>query len=93
VVRAGIANGYDVRYVINRVCNAEGDPNAVLAADGVTPMVCSRSSSGTSEGSTRAGGSYGNLPLTAEAQTYYRITTRIAGPRNTTRYVQALVVL
>jgi Tfp pilus assembly protein PilX len=88
-----VGDGYTVRYVINRVCNAEGDPNALTAADGVTPMACSRVGTGASEGSTRGGASYGNLPLSGETQTYYRITTRIDGPRNTTRYVQALVVL
>lgn len=90
---AGVAAGYTVRYVINRVCNAEGDPNALLAADGATPMTCSRLGAGASEGSTRGGPSYGNLPLTGESQQYYRITTRIEGPRNTVRYVQALVVI
>jgi Tfp pilus assembly protein PilX len=90
---AGIANGYTVRYVVNRVCNSTGDPNAVLASDGLSPMVCSRVDAGASDGSTRSGGSYGNLPLTGESQTYYRITTRIDGPRNTVRYLQAYVVI
>jgi Tfp pilus assembly protein PilV len=93
VAPAGIAPGFTVRYVVNRVCNAEGDPNSLVAADGVTPMSCSRLGAGVSEGSTRGGASYGNLPLTGEAQTYYRITTRIDGPRNTVRYMQALVVI
>jgi Tfp pilus assembly protein PilX len=90
---AGVADGFTVRYVINRVCNAEGDPNSLLAADGATPMTCSRLGAGASEGSTRGGPSYGNLPLTGESQQYYRITTRVEGPRNTVRYVQALVVI
>ncbi len=89
----GVPDGYTVSYVVNRVCNASGDPNAVLAADGVTPMACSRAGGGASEGSTKAGASYGNLPLTGGSQTYYRITTRIDGPRGTVRYVQSLVVL
>lgn len=90
---AGVAAGYTVRYVINRVCNAEGDPNSLLAADGATPMTCSRVGAGASEGSTRGGPSYGNMPLTGETQQYYRITTRVEGPRNTVRYVQTLVVI
>jgi len=90
---AGVAEGYTVRYVINRVCNAEGDPNALLAEDGLTPMACSRLGAGASQGSTRGGPSYGNMPLTGEAQQYYRITTRIDGPRGTVRYVQAMVVI
>ena len=56
-------------------------------------MACSRLGAGASEGSTRGGGSYGNTPLTGESQQYYRITTRIDGPRNTVRYIQALVVI
>lgn len=93
VTPPGVAAGYTVRYVVNRVCNAAGDPNAVFAADGVTPMICSGAGAGASEGSTRGGASYGNMPLTGMSQTYYRITTRIDGPRNTVRFVQAIVVL
>jgi type IV pilus assembly protein PilX len=93
VTPAGVAPGFTVRYVINRVCNATGNPNALFAADGVTPMTCSTFASGASEDSTRIGASYGNTPLTGLSQTYYRVTTRIDGPRNTVRYVQALVVL
>jgi type IV pilus assembly protein PilX len=90
---AGIAPGFEVRYVINRVCNGPGDPNSLVVAGTLTPMACSRLGAGASEGSTRGGVSYGNLPLTGQAQTYYRITTRIDGPRNTVRYVQVLVVI
>jgi Tfp pilus assembly protein PilX len=93
VTPEGVTDGFTVRYVINRVCNAEGDPNAVVAADGVTPMTCSRVGAGPSEGSTKGGASYGNVPLSGSGQTYYRITTRIDGPRNTARYVQALVII
>ena len=89
---AGVPAGYTARYVVNRVCNGAGDPNSVLTGGG-TPMACSRLGAGTSEGSTRGGGSYGNTPLTGESQQYYRITTRIDGPRNTVRYIQALVVI
>lgn len=92
VAPAGVAAGYSVSYVINRVCNAAGDPSSVVAADGVTPMVCSRQTNADSSNSTRAGGSYGSLPLSGQPQTYYRITTRVTGPRNTVRYVQAFVV-
>jgi type IV pilus assembly protein PilX len=90
---AGVPADYTVRYVINRVCNGQGDPNLLMVPGTMTPMACSRLGAGASEGSTRGGASYGNLPLTGEAQTYYRITTRIDGPRNTVRYVQVLVVI
>ncbi len=89
----GVAPGYSVRYVINRVCNASGDPDSITAADGVTPMACSNLTGTGGEGSTRSGASYGNTPMVAGAQTYYRITTRVDGPRDTVRYAQALVVI
>jgi type IV pilus assembly protein PilX len=91
---AGVAPGYTVAYVINRICNAPGDPNAALAADGTTPMVCSRYKSGLSDGSsTRIGASYGSAPLDGGMLHYYRITTRVSGPRSTVRFIQAFVVL
>jgi Tfp pilus assembly protein PilX len=93
VTPAGVAPDFDVGYVINRMCNATGSPNALFAPDGVTPMACSSYAAGASEDSTRIGASYGNVPLTGVAQTYYRITVRVRGPRNTVRYAQAMVVL
>jgi type IV pilus assembly protein PilX len=91
---AGVAPGYTVAYVINRICNAAGDPNAAFAADGTTTMVCARYKSGLSDGSsTRIGASYGVAPLDGGMQHYYRITTRVSGPRSTVRFIQAFVVL
>ncbi len=37
---AGAPTGYTVAYVINRICNAPGDPNSAVASDGSTAMVC-----------------------------------------------------
>ncbi|MEN9704672.1 MAG: hypothetical protein RLZZ393_551 [Pseudomonadota bacterium] len=90
---AGIANGYSTSYVINRMCNAAGDPMSLLAADGHTPMTCSRLSAGATAGSTRTGAYYGNLPLSGTSQLYYRITVRIIGPRHTVRYLQTSVAM
>ena len=93
VTPAGVEPGYTVSYVINRLCNAEGDNTSVLAADGVTPMVCSHVSSDAISASTHGGADYANRPLSSAAQLYFRITTRIIGPRNTVRYIQVMVVL
>lgn len=90
---AGVSAGYSVRYVINRMCNAEGNPSSVLAADGSTAMICSRSDAASSGASTQVGPTYSRRPFSGTTQTYYRITTQVNGPRNTVRYVQAFVVL
>lgn len=84
---------YRVRYVINRMCNVEGNPASALAADGVTARVCSRADGSDSGSSTLVGPSYGFMPFSGSSRIYYRITTQVTGPRNTTRYVQAFVVL
>lgn len=89
---SGISTGFTASYVINRMCSAAGNPSSIFASDGTTPMVCSRSSSGSDLGSTRTSANYGNFALTGGTQIYYRITTRIVGPRNTVRFVQAFVV-
>jgi type IV pilus assembly protein PilX len=88
----GVTPGYTVSYVINRMCNAAGDPSAAVSAAGTT-MICSRSDVANVAASTQVGPTYSRRPFTGGAQTYYRITTRIEGPRNTVRYVQAFVVL
>jgi len=89
----GLANGYSVAYVINRLCNAPGDPAAPLADDGFTPMTCAHANTETLNGSTRASASYGQTPLSGGAQYYYRITAQILGPRSSVRYIQTLVIL
>jgi type IV pilus assembly protein PilX len=89
----GIPSGYVVDYVINRLCNAAGDPNAVLAADGITPMTCVRVRGGAAEGSSRTGAQYGAIALSGAAQHYYRITLRVSGPRRTTLYTQTFISL
>lgn len=77
------AAGNTVQYVIHRLCNGDGAP--------VTAVACSTSpidtgSSGNSKGA-------GVVALQAPPQIYYRITARVAGPRNTLSYVQVVVAL
>jgi type IV pilus assembly protein PilX len=92
VAPAGVAPGFTISYVINRICNAPGDPTQLLAADGVTPMLCSRETNTQIQNRAFGGACYGCQPLPNQPQTYYRITTRVIGPRNTVRYVQAFVI-
>jgi type IV pilus assembly protein PilX len=72
--------GNTVSYVIHRLCDAVGPPHKVN---------CSKPPTGGTGGSFSAGGP---SPI-ASSQVYYRITTRIAGPRNTVAYIQTIVAL
>lgn len=85
VASDSMPDGYSATYVINRMCNSEGMPNDPT-------IFCSayHARSGGS-GSTKGGASYGQMPLSGSNQQYYRVTTRVLGPRNTESIVQAVV--
>ncbi|MQM30523.1 MAG: hypothetical protein CRU78_08280 [Candidatus Accumulibacter phosphatis] len=75
------AAGNTVSYVVHRLCEQRGAPHVANCAK--------QPASISSGGSFGAGGV---SPLTSN-QVYYRITTRIAGPRNTVAYIQTIVAL
>jgi len=85
VASDSLADGYQASYVINRMCDSPGAPNS----PGVYCSAYESSSSGS--GSTQGGGSYGSTPLSGSTQQYYRVTTRVVGPRNTESFVQTIV--
>lgn len=72
-------------YIIHRLCDATG------ATSGIS---CATSSSATAAiGSTHAGSGYGSAPLSVTSRVYYRITLKVLGPKNTTSYLQAYVLI
>jgi Tfp pilus assembly protein PilX len=80
VTGATDAAGNTVSYVVQRLCDAAGAPFTIN---------CSKPPTTNTGGSFSAGGI---APITS-SQVYYRITTRIAGPRNTVSYTQTIVAL
>lgn len=74
--------GNTVQYVIHRLCNATGAP--------VYPGCSSSPTDASSEGNSKGSGV---VALKAPRQVYYRITARVAGPRNTLSYVQVIVAI
>lgn len=76
--------GNTVSYAIQRLCAQPLPPSSAGAGCSQPPATISTSSS--SKGA-------GVVALTYGSQVYYRITSRIAGPRNTVSYVQAIVAL
>lgn len=75
------AAGNTVSYVIHRLCDSTGAPHLVN---------CSKPPSGTNTGGSYSGG---GTSITPPSQVYYRITTRIAGPRNTVAYIQTVIAI
>lgn len=80
--------GNEVRYVVHRICGSPGPSTAALSN-----CVKTSASGGTSttEGSTMGTATYGGGALPAPTATYFRVTVRILGPRNTLSYVQAIL--
>lgn len=74
--------GNRVAYTIQRLCQTAGDP--LLLPTGCASAAQKSALSGSSLGS-------GSVPLPQVTQYYYRITVRIAGPRNTVSYIQTIV--
>lgn len=75
--------GNQVSYLIQRLCQFSGAPNA-----GGTNCVFAPSTTGA--GSSKGAGV---IALSVSNVVYYRITAKISGPRNTTSYVQAIVAM
>lgn len=76
--------GNTVAYTIQRLCNGVGDP----VSTGVDCAV--GQGAGTSAGSSKGAGV---IALLYNSQVYYRITSRVVGPRNTVSYVQTIIAL
>lgn len=77
------SSGNQVRYIIHRLCEFAGlDPNDPSQRCSDFPQT-----TGASHGGGSYGGGGGQLPPIP----FYRITTRVDGPRNTTSYTQVLM--
>ncbi len=80
-----LGNGYTAKYIIHRLCSTVGLPN---------PNICA-----TYEAPPSAGGASGNKgailqgagKIAGAKSGYYRITTRVSGPRNTTSFIETIV--
>lgn len=75
------AAGNTASYVIDRLCNSAG--SATGGAGCVASPVVAVSSGNSEEA--------GEKQLNAPSSVYYRITVRVAGPRNTVSYVQSVI--
>jgi len=77
------ATGNTVAYLIQRLCSANGAPHAGAVA-------CATPPESTDEGGSRGAG---GIAMNRPTAVYYRITSRIEGPRNTVSFTQTVVSL
>ena len=79
--------GNETRFILQRMCWAVGDPDS-----SVTPNNC-MSGDGNKAPSSLSNQSYANQnPSSGTSQSVvYRVTVRVAGPKNTKSYLQAFI--
>jgi type IV pilus assembly protein PilX len=76
--------GNVARLIIHRLCEV---PNASINAAG---QRCSDAPI-LNAGESKGGGGYGVSPFTTTPSPFYRVTTRVDGPRNTVSYTQVVL--
>jgi Tfp pilus assembly protein PilX len=81
---AADAAGNQVRYVVHRLCAITGSPT------GVGNNCLTTTSTGGGQGSSKGAGVQNP---SGTAVYYYRVTSRVIGPRNTASYVQTLITV
>lgn len=74
-----------VSYIIHRLCLAESDPNSI---DNTCATYQSSSSTSPKRGELKYGDDKRFEPLPSP---YYRIVSRVKGPRNTVSFVEAMI--
>lgn len=82
------AAGNRISYVIHRMCDSEGAVDGATCATDQSSLI-----EGRSKGIATEEKIYNHIKMAAINRVYYRITVRIAGPRNATSQVQTIVSL
>jgi type IV pilus assembly protein PilX len=82
------AGGNEVRYVIQRLCQFAG---AGTSAGANCIKTSTQGTGAVGGGGTMGVVSYGTMALPPPLTIYYRVTVRVAGPRNTMSYIQAVL--
>lgn len=79
------ASGNDVYYVIHRLCSIPGSMNL--------PAQSCATSTGVGDSSSMDAPTYDSQGLLTSNRVYYRITSKIIGPKNTVSFIQAVVLI
>jgi type IV pilus assembly protein PilX len=83
IALAADAAGNQVSYVIQRLCKLSN-----VAPDAAGNSCISTAGVGSTQGSSKGAG---RENIAGALQYYYRVTSRVTGPRNTVSYVQSII--
>ncbi len=88
---AADASGNRVYYLIHRMCTQANTAYNGTGATGQPNQCATLTATGTS--STGNSNNVGSFGFQTTPQLYYRVTTRVVGPRNASSIVQSMIVL
>lgn len=77
-------NGYTFNFIIHRLCQTSGDPNS-------SSNTCATYKPTSSTSPNRGEIKYGSGRIEPLPTSYYRITSRVRGPRNSISFIEELV--
>ena len=82
--------GVTIRYLIDRLCTADGVPSAANCSmsDDLLPMGSSSSEADRAEDPPGAASAAGGVGPAVSRRVVYRVSVRVSGPRNTQAYFQ-----
>lgn len=95
VAATGMPNGYSASYVITRMCACDGAP-ASICPNGAYNICAGTAGTGRFHGTpdyVYRGLEAEEASRVATGSPYYRVVTRVVGPRNTTSFVETVVTL
>lgn len=95
VSASGMPSGYTASYVITRMCSCDGAP-ASICPNGSYNICAGAAGAGRFHGTADyvyRGLEASEASRVATGSPYYRIVSRVVGPRNTTSFVETVVTL
>lgn len=87
---AAKVSGFDVSYIIHRLCST---PGAYDANSTIQCSTAATTSSVSANGDSAESSEYGNYRITGTTRIAYRITVKASGPRGSANYLQTKVLI
>ena len=80
-------SGNSLSFIVQRMCDATGSYGAS------STIQCATEGAAVAAGGSKGAVGYGSYAISSKAMIYYRVTSRVTGPRNSTSYLQTMVLV
>ena len=80
-------SGNSLSLIIQRMCDTSGSYGAS------STIQCATEGAAVAAGGSKGSVGYGSYAISSKAMIYYRVTSRVTGPRSSTSYLQTMVLV